>query len=79
MGKTVSEVARSTTANDTLDTTDGAKFEPEVLDSATGSNSGRGSNPVGSTLSGIGGIAKSFGNAVKSALGGGSTPAGGEE
>ena len=64
------------TPNGATDTTDGSKFEPEVI-TPTGGNSHKGSNPVGATISGI---AKSFGNAVKNALGGGgSTGGGGEE
>jgi hypothetical protein len=60
--------------NGATDMTDGSKFEPEVI-TPTGGDSRKGSNPIGATLSGV---AKNFGNAVKSALGGGSSNDGGE-
>jgi hypothetical protein len=52
--------------NGAIDMTGGSKFEPEVV-TPKGGNSHKGSNPIGSAISGI---AKSFGSAVKSALGG---------
>lgn len=81
VGKKVSEAARPDTAQgppagprtdtDTLDTTDGAKFEPETTVTEAGDNgdkkAGGGSNPVGSAISSA---AKGLAGAVKSALGG---------
>jgi hypothetical protein len=62
--------------NGATDMTDGSKFEPEVI-APKGGNSRKDLNPIGATISGI---AKSFGNAVKSVLGGGSSKhSGGEE
>jgi hypothetical protein len=52
------------------DTTDGSKFEPEVLTPTGNSHKGSNSNPIGSTVRSV---VKGFGDAVKSALGGGST------
>lgn len=51
------------------DMTDGSKFEPEVI-APTSGKPRKGSDPVSAAISGI---AKSFGNVVKSALGGGSS------
>lgn len=81
VGKKVSEAARPDTAQgppagprtdtDTLDTTDGAKFEPETTVTEAGDNgdkkAGGGSNQVGAAISSV---AKGFAGAVKSALGG---------
>jgi hypothetical protein len=55
--------------NGATDTTDGSKFEPEVITPTGNSHKGSNSNLMGSTVRSV---VKGFGDAVKSALGGGS-------
>lgn len=79
VGQNVSEVAKPDAAHtppaglstdtdtDTLDTSDGAKFEPETTVPEAGDKKGGGANPVGGAISSV---AKGLAGAVKGALGG---------